>query len=175
MNKIETDEETVSELFDKHGAGKYIKYMHLLHELVPDESDKWNVFMNTNKDYYLFDDEVDVIEQNQEIYRDLVGKNKNIIEIGPGTEMATLRKALPFLASLEEIESYTALDIEQAYTFSAVRLVKKTVSGLITSAISLDFMHQIDHLSYLRSLNNKLFFSFNSIIINLHNEQMDLF
>ena len=165
---FQTDEECFSEIFREFGKGLYNKYIYMLPYLTSKE-DKFKTFMTGNKDYYMLEEEIELINEKKAFLAELVGLNTNIIDFGPGTDMTVEGKTLSALSCMTHIKSYTAIDIEQSYSLGAASLVHKRYPNIPISAIYADMMNDenVELLTYLAALKNKTILSFNCMIHNL--------
>lgn len=164
----QTDEKCFIEIFTEYGKGLYNKYIYLLPHLISSE-DKFKEFMIENENYYMYEDEIQLINENKTHLAELIGSNTNIIDLGPGSDVAVENKTLNALSCMSHISSYTAIDIEQSYALNAASLVHKRYPKIITSAIYADMMNEenVEQLSNFMAMKNKTIFSFNCMIHNL--------
>ena len=165
---IQTDEECLCEIFEEYGKGLYLKYIYMIPNLTGND-DNYTSFMAENKNYYMYDEEVELINEEKDRIADLVGSNTNIIDFGPGLSLAIESKTLKAMSRMTFIKSYTAIDIEQSYALNATSLIHKRYPTILTSAIYADIMNDenVECLTYLRAMKNKTILSFNCMIHNL--------
>jgi uncharacterized SAM-dependent methyltransferase len=173
---MQQEEQDFLDVFSNQSTGMYIKYANMLPCLVKKE-DEWVAFINENKDYYYYHDEIELVEQSKARLGELVGENKNIVDFGPGLETAIIDKTMNALSGMSNIRSYTSLDIVQDYASNAVKIVRDKYPGLLTTAITADIMKQadLDQLAYFKHIENKAIISFNCMIHNISNELVDKF
>ncbi len=154
------EKEDFNNLFTKKGQGTYMKYMYQ----VPRDS----LYIEDDSDYYPFDEEVNIINQNIQQFADLVGRSANIIDIGPGASHAVESKVLSFIGSLNNPLSYTSIDIELKYALDAPKIVRERFPNLVVSGIATDLTTQegMNYTSVLRRLKNKSILCFGSLFGN---------
>lgn len=147
-------------LFSKKSNGIYMKYMYQ----VPRDT----LYIKDSKDYYPFDEEVDIIEKSSNEFAEIIKTNTNIVEIGPGAVHAVESKVLRFINSLNKPLSYTAIDIELKYAIDAPKIVKEKFPHLVVSGIATDITDNegIKYTSILKNLKNKTIICFGSLFGN---------
>lgn len=96
-----------------------------------------NLIQNST-DYYLFNDEVQVIQQNKGILTKYLDGVTDIIEMGPGTKHAIRHKTLPILECALNLEKYHAIDISKEYLSIACEFVKENTTNLKISGVNTD-------------------------------------
>jgi uncharacterized SAM-dependent methyltransferase len=162
------DEQNFWEFLTEYGTGQYIKYIYILPYLMG-KDDEWEALITDNKDYYFYKDEIELIEEKKARLAEIIGENKNIVDIGPGSDNAIENKMMNALSGFQTIRSYTSIDIEQSYTVNAVKFVHKKYPTLLTTAITADLINEntIENLAHLKALTNKAIISFSCMIHNL--------
>ena len=66
-------------------------------------------------DYYLFREEVELIEQNKETLSLVLEGIDTVVELGPGSENGLASKTIPLLSYAANLRKYIAVDISQGY------------------------------------------------------------
>ena len=77
------------------------------------------------KDYYLFQDEVNLILENQDILSHYLTNISDIIEIGPGFTHSVEHKTLSILQAAKDLKNYYPIDIAKDYLINACNVVAK--------------------------------------------------
>lgn len=90
-------------------------------------------------DYYLFSDEVALIENNAKALRHYLSGIENIIEIGPGSYHTIQNKTIPILGYASDLKNYYALDHCENYLKNIADYIKVSTNSLGISTITADF------------------------------------
>ncbi len=105
-------------LFLKQKNGHLTEYVYY-------GEDFFEELITKNKNYYPFYAEVELIKQYADSIARILGQNKNIVEIGPGSERAINNKTIPILKELQHVKSHTAIDLHLVYAQKAAQYVKQ--------------------------------------------------
>lgn len=105
-------------LFFKEKSGHLTEYVYY-------GDNYFEKLITENKNYYPFYSEAELIKNSIGSINRILGPNKNIVEIGPGSERAINNKTIPILKSLSSVKSYTAIDSHLPYTQKAAQYVHK--------------------------------------------------
>ncbi len=101
----------------------------------------WSEFVKNSKDYYLFQADVDIIDQSQAQLRELLQGVRTLAEIGPGSEKAVRFKTIPLLSLTPNDCQYIAIDCDEESAGGAAHFVQESfgrlASTLVTDAFQL--------------------------------------
>ncbi|MEM8639426.1 MAG: L-histidine N(alpha)-methyltransferase [Cyanobacteria bacterium P01_G01_bin.54] len=120
-----------------------------------------------NPNYYLYKDEVALIQETADRLSDHVPADSTIIELGPGTEQAFLGKTIPFLKAAQPYQ-YIAVDLCEKYLVNAGKLVNDLFPGISIKTLKKDFFKDID---WMRDYKEAVVFFKGSTITNLDSGQ----
>ena len=108
----------------------------------------WTRFINESKDYYLYDEECDLIKKHAKRIVTHLPDDVSFIELGPGELSAVREKTIPLLDQFnktsaksglhKQITEYIALDISSQFAETARQEVGKRF-GIVTSSAVSDF------------------------------------
>lgn len=88
-----------------------------------DSSHLYDELLENNEHYYLFNDEVSLIQNNSlQISKHLSGVEE-LIEIGPGSSRAVNNKTIPILKNAPDLKSYYAIDYSIDYLTDTCRCI----------------------------------------------------
>ena len=116
------------------------KYVDMLPYIYAEPSDAYKRIVNNCKDYYIFGDEVDNIEQNKDKLTKYLENVEDIIEIGPGFDLVMSKKTLPVISYAKELKRYFAVDSSASYLKEACQFLKNKTSNIEIHAIEADLM-----------------------------------
>ncbi len=71
--------------------------------------------ISQNLDYYLYQEETQLINDVASKITAYVPAESNLIEFGPGTDIAFKKKTLPFLKEIKQLNSYIPIDLCETY------------------------------------------------------------
>ncbi|MBP9792043.1 MAG: L-histidine N(alpha)-methyltransferase [Rickettsiales bacterium] len=100
--------------------------------------DFFGQLIKNNKNYYPYHSEIKLISDNQDLLSRTLGINKNIVEIGPGSQESINNKTIPLIKTLQNVSSYTAIDSNLPYAQYAAHHVQK-LTGISTHEIQSSF------------------------------------
>lgn len=89
--------------------------------------------------YYLVREEAELISEHAESIAKAIGSNISLIELGPGTETAILRKTLPLLKAIKNLKSYSPVDLCPTYLENAIRVVGRHMPNIFIDGHLSDF------------------------------------
>jgi uncharacterized SAM-dependent methyltransferase len=92
------------------------------------------------KDYYLFWDEVELVNKNKLIISDYLAGVENVLEIGPGSDHSVSHKTLSILKYANNLKNYYPIDICTSYLTGACNLVKQNNHELNVIPLKADMM-----------------------------------
>ncbi len=96
----------------------------------------WHNFVNTNKNYYIFHEEIRIIPS---IVQKLDKNYDSVIEFGIGDRLAIENKTLKILRALPKLKNYYAIDISDEQISSGFSILKNCISHIETIGIVNDF------------------------------------
>ena len=118
-----------------------LKSAHLSHHIFSYSSHLWDDFFNSPNDYYVIDDEVDLIRENACKIRKVCEGVKNIVDLGPGGKAAVVKKTFPFIRLFPlSLKTYSAVDISRENLDSARDVINDHFQGFES------FYHNINFL-----------------------------
>jgi uncharacterized SAM-dependent methyltransferase len=167
MSVHSREEHDLIKLFRDKGDGTYVEYITLFPQVFTDKSDKWANFITEKSNYYLYRDEIQLINEKNPIINKLLNDYHHFIEIGPGSNDAMQQKSLKALSNLTQIKSYISIDINQSYSNNAASLMKQAYPSIATAAVACDLNHSgASFVPMLKHLDQKVFISFGCMIMN---------
>ncbi|NEP53192.1 MAG: L-histidine N(alpha)-methyltransferase [Moorea sp. SIO3C2] len=95
-------------------------------------------------DYYLYKEEVRLINTVASKLSTYVPQGVNLIEFGPGTKTAFITKSLPFLKSLNHLKTYIPVDLCKTYLDQAEEVLQDELPDLLVKPIQDDFIENTD-------------------------------
>ncbi len=94
------------------------------------------------------------IQGFSQLKEDSVGKiaayvppGANVIEFGPGTDIAFKNKTLPFLKEIKELKSYIPIDLCQTYLDESKEILNQTLPEVSVNKIKSDFIKNVELVS----------------------------
>ncbi len=97
-----------------------------------------------NQDYYLYEDEVQLINRVASKIAAYIPEESNIIEFGPGTKKAFVNKTLPFLKAVKQCQSYIPVDLCKTYLLQAQEVLKHELPEIAVKPIQDNFIENTD-------------------------------
>jgi len=101
-------------------------------------------FVYEDPNYYLYQDEVSLIQKVADRLAAYVPPQATIIELGPGTEKAFVSKTLPFLKAVAQIHQYVPVDLCDKYLLNARKMMKKELPEVRVKTLKKDFFKEIN-------------------------------
>ena len=96
--------------------------------------------------YYLYRDEVELIQTHANSMSDYVPLEATVIEFGPGAGRAFIKKTLPFLRSIEKLNHYAAVDLCKAYLEQCKAIVEREFPLTNIQVIEANFIENCELL-----------------------------
>jgi uncharacterized SAM-dependent methyltransferase len=138
-------------LFSKDRSGHMSRYAYT-HGKGPNDpargAEYWKEFIAQSSDYYMYNEERDLIQDNVQRIIAHLPDNISVIELGPGESRALREKSIPLLRafnnasgnyqSSKKLHEYIALDISKGFAEGAESRVAKQLR-IPTSSIVSDF------------------------------------
>ncbi len=120
--------------------------------------------ISKNSNYYLYREEIELINQVYPKMASYVPPEASIIEFGPGTDKAFKNKSLPFLKAVKNLKSYIPVDICQTYLDDSEAILKEELPQVSVKTINSDFIKNVD---LVKDFPNPVVFFKGSTITNL--------
>lgn len=117
-----------------------------------------------NPGYYLYKEEIELFNNVAAPLANHVPSRANVIEFGPGTDIAFKNKSLPFLKEIKELNSYIPIDLCQTYLDQSEEILSHTLPGVAVEKINSDF---IKNLELVGNYDKPVIFFKGSTITNL--------
>jgi hypothetical protein len=92
------------------------------------------------KRYYLCEDEIELIRNNQEKLSQHLKQVPYILEIGPGSLHTVEHKTLPMLSYAHNLKGYYALDVSRDYLIETCEFIKKHMPSIIVTLLNLTYL-----------------------------------
>ena len=124
-------------------------------------------------DYYLYYDEVKLIEKVAGKIAKYVLSDSTVIEFGPGTEKAFRNKTLPFLKEIKQLHKYVAVDLCDIYLQTSKSIIIERFPETIVETIQNDFFKYGDLI--VKDFSNPKILFKGSTIANLSKAECSLF
>ena len=83
----------------------------------------------------MWDEEIEIMSKNASKISKYLQKTPNFIDIGPGTSTAIKKKSFPIMEQMENLSSYTAIDICPEYALNALKIVNLNFPDVLCSGI----------------------------------------
>ena len=113
-------------------------------------NDYFDQVITKNKHYYLYSDEISIINSNITKIQEKLQDCDAIVDLGPGSESSFLKKTLPLIKSIKNLSQYYSVDISNQYAKNAAKLAKKYAPELSTYPIVRDIEHlKLPHSFFL--------------------------
>lgn len=120
-------------------------------------------------DYYLYKEEVRLINTVANQLSNYVPQGVNIVEFGPGTKTAFINKTMPFLKSLNHnITTYIPVDLCKTYLDQAKDVLQDELPDMLVKPIQDDFIENTD---LVKQFDKPLVWFKGSTITNLSTNQ----
>ncbi|NEO16739.1 L-histidine N(alpha)-methyltransferase [Moorena sp. SIO3E8] len=119
-------------------------------------------------DYYLYKEDVRLINKVANQLSNYVPQGGEIIEFGPGPKTAFINKSLPFLKSLNHIKTYIPVDLCKTYLDQAEDVLQDELPDLLVKPIQDDFIENTD---LVKQFDKPLVWFKGSTITNLSTNQ----
>ncbi|MCB9988268.1 MAG: L-histidine N(alpha)-methyltransferase [Rhodospirillales bacterium] len=105
----------------------------------------WRRFIEQAKngsDYYIYGDEISVIQNFMPQIGMLIPKSITAIELGPGSKDALEQKTLVSLRSINKVVSYVGVDISESVLENAEQIISREMPHISFHAINQDFFRK---------------------------------
>ena len=120
--------------------------------------------ISQNPGYYLYKEEIELFNNVASPLAAYVPPGANVIELGPGTDIAFKNKTLPFLKEIKELKGYIPVDLCQTYLDQSEEILNQELPAVSVKKIKSDFIKNIDLVS---NYNLPIVFFKGSTITNL--------
>ena len=142
------------------------------------KKDYFDQLVTQNKDYYLYNDEITLINSNTNNIQKYLHDCNTIVDLGPGSDASFIKKNVPFIQSIKNLSKYYSVDISKKYANSAAKLAKQFNKNLTSKAIVGD-MENLDlpkcfHTQHQQH-NKKLFLFTGSTLSSLSDGRIHSF
>lgn len=108
------------------------------------ESSKlYDNLVKNNHDYYLFRDEVSLIQKNKISLSHYLSDVINIIEIGPGSCHTMQHKTIPVLSCAAKLKTYQAIDHSENYLIDVCKFIRNQLPKIDVFSTEADLMQSI--------------------------------
>ncbi|MCV6639085.1 L-histidine N(alpha)-methyltransferase [Candidatus Albibeggiatoa sp. nov. NOAA] len=119
-------------------------------------------------DYYLYREEIKILQHSVEDLAAQIPENATIIEFGVGTEIAFRNKTLPLLKATEKLARYVPIDLCVTYLTQAQSVMDQELPQVAFQGIETDF---VKNVAIVQEFENPVVFFKGSTITNLRPEQ----
>lgn len=102
--------------------------------------DSYEKLVRYCSDYYLFNDEVELIKKNQEKIQYYLREVTDLIEVGPGSEHTNMHKTLPILLCIANLEKYYPVDLSNNYLIDVCKVIKRYIPHIGIYPIEYDIV-----------------------------------
>lgn len=110
-------------------------------------SDMWNNIIN-EKSYYLYKNEIALINECAPEIRNYTPKNPIFVDLGPGSIKSVKQKTLPVLNAFDNVKSYIPIDVSDTFLQEARNLIHQEYPLTKVTPIKADFYNYISSFSY---------------------------
>ncbi|NES89548.1 MULTISPECIES: L-histidine N(alpha)-methyltransferase [Okeania] len=100
--------------------------------------------ISQNLNYYLYKEEIKLINNKASQIAAYVPPGSNVIEFGLGTDIAFKNKSLPFLKEIKQLKSYVPIDLCQTYLDQSEEILSRELPEISVEKINTDFIKKID-------------------------------
>ncbi|NES78467.1 MULTISPECIES: L-histidine N(alpha)-methyltransferase [unclassified Okeania] len=100
--------------------------------------------ISQNLNYYLYKEEIELINNKASQIAAYVPPGSNVIEFGLGTDIAFKNKSLPFLKEIKQLKSYVPIDLCQTYLDQSEEILSRELPEISVEKINTDFIKKID-------------------------------
>ena len=118
--------------------------------------------------YYLYRDEVKILQNSAKQLASYLPKEVTILEFGVGTEIAFRNKTLPFLKAIPDLALYVPIDLCVNYLIQAQEILAQELPEVNFNGIETDF---VKNVSIVQDFVNPVVFFKGSTITNMPPEQ----
>ncbi len=94
--------------------------------------------ISQNLGYYLYKEEIELINNKASQIAAYVPPGSNIIEFSPGTDIAFKNKNLPFLKEIKQLNSYIPIDLCQTYLDQSEEILSRELPEISVEKINTD-------------------------------------
>ena len=116
---------------------------HLTEYIYCGDTDYYEKLVKEEKDYYLTSSEIKLLQKHKYEIANIIGKECNVIEIGPGPEYILKTKVIPLLNAFKKLSSYTAIDINIDYATQAAKFIRGEIKDLSCYSCKLDCVKEL--------------------------------
>ena len=120
--------------------------------------------ISQNLNYYLYKEEIELMNNAAKKMAAYVQPEANIIEFGPGTDIAFRNKTLPFLKEVKQLKSYIPMDLCETYLIQSEEILSDELPEVLVKPIKTDFIKNVD---IVNNYNLPVVFFKGSTITNL--------
>ena len=99
--------------------------------------------ISQNPGYYLYKEEIELFNNVAGKLAAYVPSGANVIELGPGTDIAFKNKTLPFLKEIKKLGGYIPIDLCQTYLDDSEAILKQNLPEVSVTKIKSDFIKNI--------------------------------
>ena len=117
-----------------------------------------------SSDYYIYKEEVQLINKVASKIATYVPQEANIIEFGTGTETAFINKTLPFLKAVKNFKHYIPVDLCETYLRQAEKILIQELPEIPVKPLTEDFIKNAD---LVKNFTKPVVFFKGSTITNL--------
>ena len=103
--------------------------------------------ISENSGYYLYKEEIELMNSAAKQIAAYVPPEANIIEFGPGTDIAFRNKTLPFLQEVKQLKSYIPIDLCETYLIQSEEILSYELPEVLVKPIKTDFIKNVDLVS----------------------------
>jgi uncharacterized SAM-dependent methyltransferase len=134
-------------------------------------SQLWQEFLKASKDYYVLNNEIDLIARNATKIASALPAIDAVIDFGVGDGQALQKKVLPIVESLKTVKSYIGVDLSNEFLRNAQNTITTTYPDMDIQTIQTDFFKT----SFPLPPKNSLGLMLGSTITNLDMKMNDVF
>lgn len=124
----------------------------------------WSDFIRNSKHYYIFSEEVELIQNKAVSLASLLPYNPDIIDLGPGSRTAVRNKTFPVLEALKTFSSYYSVDISERFANNACEVVKQHFNPKKGNYFTHDFLRE--KMPFQSGLKNPVMVLFGGLLAN---------
>lgn len=110
----------------------------------PARGEEYYQILIEDKDYYLYKEEIRLINTVASQIAAYVPQGANIIEFGPGTKMAFVNKSLPFIKAVKQLKSYVPVDLCKTYLVNTEEVLKQELPEIAVKPLQDNFIENTD-------------------------------
>lgn len=123
--------------------------------------------ISQNPGYYLYKEEIELFNNVASQLAAYVPPEANIIEFGPGTDIAFKNKTLPFLKEVKQLKGYIPIDLCETYLIQSEEILSHVLPEVSVKTIKTDFIKNVD---LVKDFDLPVVFFKGSTITNLSTE-----